>query len=183
MKLTVIALVVVVGSGSLARAEPALVAPSSYLEAGATAGADGAVDWIYSGLSLDGGVRVTQGAWIHGELGVLGRTGYGPINGDITLISPSADAYAVRLGPEWRRCNDDGSACFVGGFDVGYRTGLLEGFVLAPRASVDVGGDHVRVRLGVEATMASQPDADPDSDAVYLPDFGIGATAGVAYQW
>jgi hypothetical protein len=171
----------ILATTALAGAQPTLPEPSTYVMTGVTAGADAVLDWFYTGVDLEGGVRLSPTWWLHGEGNLVGRTGYGAINQGLTVVAPEDPVYGVRVGPEARVCDADGLTCVVAGVDVGYRTGMLQGVVVVPRGALEIGGDHLRFRIGVEASIGDTPH-DPDAD-LNLPDPGIGATAGIGYQW
>ena len=160
-----------------ASAQPA---PESYVSAGATIGADGKLDWLYSGVTVDAGYQLSTTWWLHGGLGVVGRTGYGAINQQITLITPSADSYEGRVGPEAHLCTSDGDWCAITGIDLGYRTSELHGLVVAPHVGLDVGGSKLRFRPSVVLEVGGPVDS---SEGPSLPDVGLGFTGAVAYQW
>jgi hypothetical protein len=152
--------------------------PDGYVSAGATIGLDGVLDWLYTGLTVDAGTKLGPIMWLHGAVGVVGRTGYGAINQSITLIRPKADAYEGRLGLEAHLCTSDGTWCAIMGGDLGDRTNRLSGLFVASHAGLDVGGSNLRFRPSVVVEIGS-----PFADEAPVPDIGIGLTAAVAYQW
>ncbi len=160
--------------GTIAHAEP-----NAYVGAGGSAGVDGAIDWIYSGWSLDAGYRVEPTLWLHANVSMVGRSGYGTTN-DLTLMSPKPEWYAARLGLETHRCRT-GALCIYAGIDGGFRTGNLDGWIIVPRLGLDVGGDALRFRAGAELLVSHV--SRGDDDGAFLPDAGLGMTASVVYQW
>ncbi|MDB4953628.1 MAG: hypothetical protein JWO36_1197 [Myxococcales bacterium] len=185
--LTALGLLCVSVAAPIAHAEPSLTAssrevasePKTYVAAGVALGADGTLDWLYSGAQIEAGYRLSTTWWLHGDVGVMGRSGYGTVQ-RITLMAPSADAYEARLGPEARRCNSTGAACLVGGVDLGYRTGELAGLVVAPRVGLDVGSRKLRFRPAIELQVGGPID---NREGPSIPDVGIGFTTAIAYQW
>jgi hypothetical protein len=164
----------------ISAAASAQPAPDSYVSAGTTLGIDGKLDWLYSGVTIDAGTKLSPAWWLHAAVGVVGRTGYGAINQSITLITPSADAYEGRVGPEAHLCTSNGTWCAITGADLGYRTNRLHGLVVAPHVGLDVGGSNFRFRPSVVLEVGGPVDTD---EGPPIPDVGLGFTAAVAYQW
>jgi hypothetical protein len=158
----------------------------AYVSAGASVGADSAVDWMYAGFGADAGLRLSQHWWLHGAAAAYGRVGYGTVN-DVTVMSPSEHVYEGRLGFEARGCHSTG-LCYFGGADAGYRVGTsagesLDGTTVVLRSGLDIGigSGGLRFRPGVDVHLSGQPaNADP---AVPLPAFGIGVTTALAYAF
>ena len=153
--------------------------PTTYVAAGLSLGVDGAVDWLYSGWSLDGGYRIGDTLWVHANVSMVGRSGYGTTN-HLTIQSPVLEWYAARLGLETHRCHT-AALCVVAGVDGGLRSGALDGWQVVPRLGLDTGGVHLRFRATAELLIGNYN--DPSGDGEGIPDFGIGVTAGVGYQW
>jgi hypothetical protein len=154
--------------------------PTNYVSAGATIGLDGTLDWLYTGVTVDAGTKLGPTMWLHGALGVVGRTGYGAINQSITLITPKADAYEGRIGLEAHLCTSDGTWCGIMGGDLGDRTNRLSGLFVATHVGLDVGGPNLRFRPSVVIEVGGPVDTD---EGPPIPDIGLGFTAAVAYQW
>jgi hypothetical protein len=183
---SLIAIACVLTATSIASAQPGMTsvaaesAPTTtttYVSVGTVVGVDGELDWLYSGLAIDGGYRLGPTWWIHGDLSVVGRTGYGTTQ-NMTIIMPSADAYEARLGPEARGCRSD-VLCGFAGVDIGYRTGRLQGLVVASRLGLDIGG-RVRFRPGIELAIGGPVNTE---EGPPIPNLSLGVTAAVAYQW
>lgn len=151
--------------------------PEGYVSAGVAVGADSEVDWIYTSAAIDAGYRLDDTWWLHGNLSRVGRTGFGTTN-DITLVSPRREWDAIRIGVETQRCTTDGALCGFVGADAGVRIGPLDGWLVVPRAGLDVGG-QLRLRAGVELLVGKAH--DPEGDAPF--DLGLGLTIAAVYQW
>jgi len=138
-------------------------------------------------LAIDASWRTSEGPWwLRGEvaLGVAGGIDEG-----------GGSAYELRAGIEHRqlRC---GRACFYYGIDAAIaRHDLRDGSyelqltsVLAiPRSGIDIGGDRVRFRIGLELPFGiareheHDPGAMPPLDATSTPfTFGFGFTTALA---
>jgi hypothetical protein len=156
---------------------PQSSAPRAYVSAGLEAGADSAVDWVYGGTALEGGYHLRGAWWLHGEAGVLGRTGSGPTN-NLMLTMPTDNGYNGRIGAEARGCS---WACWYGGADVGYRTGTARGAMFDLRGGIDLGTQNLRFRPGVEVLLSHAPNIDREVQLVPLA--AIGLTTAVAYVW
>jgi hypothetical protein len=152
--------------------EPAAAAPSAYLEGGAELGfAQGA---IVFGETVEGGVQLDHGPlWAHAMV-VTGSAG------GVDEIS-SGSILQLRAGVEARSCVENRIACFVGGVDAAYShtqymgdngdSDRAIGDLIIPRVGLDVGGNHLRFRPGIELGFDSK---GIDQGAV---------SAAVAYQW
>jgi len=164
--------------------------PDHYVQGGLMVGAAAPVAAPNLMVALEGGGRWGTGpAWVHAAA-TWGATGddQGP-GGNLQL----------RAGLEGRACWWRDVACWVGGLDAGFQHGhwsdrddpahneSSSGLVLIPRAGVDVGGRHLRVRAGLELDYGflTQREANPatDNKAIRSGIVGIEANLGVAYQW
>jgi hypothetical protein len=97
----------------------------------------------------------------------------------------------LRTGIEGRRCTASRRACGIIGVDLGVQrfhemyydhgAGIpdmtRDQVVVVPRALLDAGGAHVRVRVGVEGAKFVT------GTAAGGPDGYVALVAGVAYQW
>ena len=85
--------------------------------------------------------------------------------------------FEARAGLELRGCVWNGIACVVGGADLGWiHEGMSAGAALdatavIPRAGLDVGGDQLRFRPGVELALGNNQYRN------------AAMTVAVAYQW
>lgn len=122
---------------------------------------------------------------VHGELGAIGRAGYGTTT-NLTLMLPHAPTYEARAGLEAHGCHST-AVCAYAGADVGYRastgndnnTGTGEGIVVVPRAGLDIAlGEHLRFRPGIELRLTNAP---ASSEVPLAP--GLGITAAVSYRF
>jgi hypothetical protein len=157
--------------------------PSLYLSAGASFGVDDAADWVAGGAAISAGYRLTDTLWIRGRLDTGARMGYGAVNQSITLVAPEQAHVDALVGLETRRCSSP-ELCLVAGSDAGYRSADSRygaGVEFVPRIGLDVGGDHLRFRPAIEATVAWL--GGFDTEIGILPALGIGASMAVAYQW
>ena len=167
----------------LVAAAPAPALPSLYLSAGASFGAEDAADWVAGGAAIAGGYRLTDTLWVRGRVDFAARMGYGAVNQSVTLVAPEQAHVDVLVGLETRRCTNP-SLCLIAGTDGGYRSADSKygaGVEFVPRVGLDVGGDHLRLRPAIEATVAWI--GDFDHEVGILPSLGIGASLAVAYQW
>ena len=177
---------ILLASLALSATASAEVADRGYVSLGIASGAGYTVDWLYAGLQLEGAYRVSDLWYVHGEVGELGRAGYGTTQ-HLTLMVPGSPTYEARAGFEARSCHSRG-LCGYAGFDVGYRVstgmdnndGTGAGVVVVPRAGIDVGlgSGGLRFRPGVELRATS---ASETSDAPFA--LGLGITAALAYQF
>ena len=176
---------------SVARAEPGIATTHStsseadtlYVSVGAAVGVDAAMDWLYTGLALEGGSRLSSTWWLHGGVSIASRTGWGTPS-HMTVVSPTQiDSYGVRVGPEARRCWQGGAVCAVAGVDVGMRAieryHKLSGLVLVHRIGLDLGSANLRFRPMVELALGPTD----SSEGPPVPDPAIGLTMSFAYQW
>jgi len=183
-------IVLSIGSAATVHAEPPAAEPATadrgYVSLAGASGAGYTVDWLYAGLELEGGYRVSDRWYVHGEVGELGRAGYGTTQ-DFTLMAPRTPTYEARVGLEARGCHSI-VLCGYAGVDAGYRVstgmdnnyGTGEGVVVVPRAGLDIGlgSRDLRFRPGVELRITNPPSS---SDAPLA--LGIGATAALAYRF
>ena len=168
-------------STTIASAQPSLTesapAPTSdehayYVQAGAELG--GAQGAVFLAPTIEAGVRLGSGPlWAHGMILSGGA-------GEIDEANTTGTILQVRGGVEARTCSASRIACASAGIDVGYShaqvmaedwTDKWSGGMLIPRVGLDVGGDHLRVRPGVEVGFDSKGWNQ------------LGLTAAVAYQW
>jgi hypothetical protein len=165
-----------------ARAEPP-VDHTAYVEGGVTGGfAFGPGLAVYGAGTVEGGARLNTGPlWLHGFVaeGVLaGIDGYG-----MTL---SSNYLQLRGGLEARRCTGGRIVCVGGGIDAGYRRERLvamddgirdDSIIVVPRATLDLGGGHLRFRTSFEITV--------NRSFTYSGSYGggPGVTTGLAYAW
>lgn len=181
MKQSLCIATVLIATTSLAGAEPSVEPARAYVAAGLSTGVGSAVDWLYGGSVIDGGYRLDETWWIHGQLGAIGRIGYGTTQ-SFELVRPEAYLYSAQIGAEARGCHSAALCGYAGG-DVGYQIGTLrgvsrDGVVVAPRLGLDVGSRNLRFRPGVEMPMSRSA---PMEEAPLM--LGIGVTTTVAYQW
>jgi hypothetical protein len=183
MSQRLVILLLVLSAGTV-HADPA-PADRGYVSVGVASGAGYTVDWLYAGLQLEGGYRLSDRWYAHGEAGVLGRSGYGTTQ-DLTLMVPREPTYEARAGLEARGCHSS-ALCGYAGMDAGYRVstgmdnnyGTGEGVVVVPRAGLDLGlSRDLRFRPGVELRLTNGP---ASSDAPFA--VGIGASAALAYRF
>jgi hypothetical protein len=89
----------------------------------------------------------------------------------------------VRAGVEHQRCSSSGAVCHLVGLDIGFQASTWEkenmrerhnGPLIAPRLGLDLGGDHLRLRLAIEARGYAS------SAGGAIP--GLGVSAGLAYR-
>jgi hypothetical protein len=171
--------------GDTAPIATASTLPSTYVSLGGAIGVGGAVDWLYGGTQVEGGYRLTDTLWVRGRLDRAARIGYGAINQSVTVISPEHPHTDAMLGIETRRCHDD-AVCLVAGADAGYRfadDNFEGGFTIVPRVGLDLGGRHLRVRPGVEASASFIRQRVGEPELAGMPALGIGFTTEVAYEW
>jgi hypothetical protein len=119
------------------------------------------------------GTRLAGAWWGHGSLR-LGQAGD---------AEGSGGHFEVRVGAEHQACNASGAVCRVVGLDLGFQASTWEkedmhekhnGPLVAPRLGLDVGGDHLRLRLALEAR------AYVSATGGAIP--GLGVSAGLAYR-
>jgi hypothetical protein len=177
---------------SVAQAQPSPTAPSKvtaaqYVETDLVVGGTAPVAGPSIVLAAQGGYRLSQALWLHGEVS------YGDARDD----QGRGPAEQLHAGLEGRTCIVHGVLCGIAGADLGYQHGswtsdrratdmeTVDALVVVPRAGVDVGGDHVRMRLGVETDLALAG-RHRDTAGTMSPTnvvTGIGLGLGVAYQW
>jgi hypothetical protein len=122
------------------------------------------VFYVTAAVSVGGiGVRGTQGYGGPGfDLAAAGRYGDWWFRGALTEMAMNDDGKLTmpRIGIE-RRTYDNPNASAFGGIDVGYLSGedavedtsgstTLRGPVVMPRGGVEIGGEHVRVRIELD---------------------------------
>ena len=128
-------------------------------------------------IALDAGAEVgtrLAGPWSgHGSLRV----------GQAGDSEGSGGHFELRVGAEHQRCGASGAVCHLVGLDLGFQASTWEkedmhekhnGPLIAPRLGLDVGGDHLRLRLALEARgyVSAAGGAIP----------GLGVSAGLAYR-
>ena len=169
---------------ALAFAQPALTAttePSdadtgNYLQLGAVVGVlrsnSANTGAFYGAIPLEGGYHLHDSSlWLHGQVAL------GTLAG---IDEPAFDSsyFEARGGIEARRCVLAGKACVVGGVDLGVRREYLMSYdhidatnvVIVPRAGLDVGSDHFRLRPSLELALGTDG-------------FGVGLSLAAAYVW
>jgi hypothetical protein len=165
--------------------------PSRYVQAGLMVGAATPVVAPNLMAAVDGGFRLGGGpAWLHTALS-WGSTGddQGP-----------GSNLQLRAGIEGRTCWWHDRTCTVGGIDAGYQRGRwsdrndpthnesVNALVAIPRLGVDLGGRHLRARMGLELDVALAAERNVNPSTGNRSDtspgiVGIEMNAGVAYQW
>ncbi|MBL8623102.1 MAG: hypothetical protein JNK64_17430 [Myxococcales bacterium] len=119
------------------------------------------------------GTRLAGPWWGHGSLRV----------GQAGDSEGSGSHFELRVGAEHQGCNVTGSVCHLVGLDLGFQASTWEkedmherhnGPLIAPRLGLDLGGDHLRLRLALEARgyVSAAGGAIP----------GLGLSAGLAYR-
>ncbi len=185
-------ILLVVATSSLAEAQPALSTPAQrdpaqYLETDLMVGGAAPVAGLNALVAVQGGYRLWHNLWLHGE------AGYGHAQDD----QGGGSNMQLHAGLESRPCIVRGIVCAVVGADLGYAQGSwvsdlardqmesVSALVAVPRLGLDLGGDHVRVRLGIEADVAlaghHREIGGMEAAAGSLVALGLGL--GVAYQW
>jgi hypothetical protein len=148
-------------------------ADSTYLQVGTLLGGDGEVG--LAGLTVEGGHRMSNRLWLHGEIDGGGTF--------VVLDSGHGTFAQLRVGPETRGCTSR-RFCVIGGIDAAVRYTDFHGesvfgdrmevnsaaVAAIPRIQLDIGG-AIRVRPGVELSVDSNGHA------------GGAATFGLAYTW
>ncbi|HEX7840455.1 MAG TPA: hypothetical protein VF469_23410 [Kofleriaceae bacterium] len=143
-----------------------------------------------SGLALAG----LDGTWRHGAdtwLHVM-------VAGGVPFVEVTGSAAEVRVGLEHRR-QDCLRGCLYGGIDLAYVDADViddpgethaRGLLVIPRGGIDVGGDAVRFRLGIELLLGGARVRERLPDLVVPMDTtatrfvgGFALTAGVAAQF
>ena len=178
-----------VAATSVASAEPLSVgatttpeatqAPSTYLATGVTLGGVGA--HTAAGFSADIGEHLYRSLWLH--VGAATAD-------DGQLLAGSGHYTQVHAGLEVSSCQRGDRVCGYVGGDVGYAQsqytaassgGEFAGLSLGPtemsesqsgaigvlRAGLDIGGEHLRWRPGVEAVIAGPSEAAVTQSLVY----------------
>ena len=194
LKQTLVIASLLIASSAVAHADPSEpnYQPTSYVEVGGALGIDAGF-LPYGAGSLSVGRRVDESpVWFHGGV-MLGGGSAGNLGDAFGAILCSAEdddggcsdssqpnatyLFEARAGLELRGCVWNGVACLMAGADVGWvHEGMSSGpaldtAVTIPRVGLDLGGDHLRFRPGVELAFGSN-------------DYRNGAvTAAVAYQW
>jgi len=176
---TLLGIAFVVGSTSLVHAQPSLTASVTpdkpeqlYVQGGLTAGGDDIVG-LYAAYTLEGGYRLNDSPlWAHAMF-VAGK------GGGVDETVYDSYLWQLRGGIEARGCVAS-AICAVAGVDAGLRHEMLMAeydsrratdAIVAPRVGLDIGTRHFRLRPGLEMQFDRTGFA------------GVGATAGVAYQW
>jgi hypothetical protein len=181
---------------SLLVASAAHAEPTQWVAASVMFGAaEPVVDGYNAMAAVDGGYRLTELLWAHAGVAYgtsIDRFGQHVPNGGRNSL--------VRGGAAARWCA--GSAvCGEAGVDLGVQHGTWSGTVYSPtviggvtevdtdtalvaipRIGLDVGGDTLRARLGLEADAALASSSSGMSTAAHGI-VGIELVAGVAYQW
>lgn len=156
-------------------AAPAPQAPAQfYLEFGAAAGVG---IGLYAAAAGELGYRPGGGSLsIHAVIQVGSVPVYGPLDESVT----SSGYLALRVGVEERGCERRGVWCAFASTDIGYlhqhamtRSGHSDERVaiIVPRVGLDAGGSAVRVRVGVETSLARHNWET------------LGLAAGIAFNW
>lgn len=164
--------------GLTARVDAAAPAPQAYVSVGGMAGMDG---FLSAQVAAEAGYHLNGALWLHGLAatgGVGDDQGSGPVS-------------QARGGVEARTCRASGIACAYAGLDVGYQNmsweshdGMVEHHsdaIANLRVGVDVGGQHVRVRSGLETYQLIAGDDIPNHAPGAV--MGLDLNLGVAYQW
>lgn len=156
-------------------------APETYVAVGAMLGMDELLD---GQVAVDGGYHLRGSLWAHALVGtgIVGDDqGGGPV-------------HQGRFGIEARRCTaPKGLLCGYTGVDLGYQTATWhsnegnsmdehhDDAIGVVRAGLDIGGDHVRVRPGVELyDLLVGSDTYSHAPGMIM---GLNATLAVAYRW
>jgi hypothetical protein len=191
-----IAVALLAWSASPAVAQTAVVAvvpgsPGRYLQAGGMIGAAAPVVGLNLMAAFDGGLRLGDGgAWVHAAVS------YGALGDD---QGPGSNGQ-LRGGIEGRACVWNGAACGVDGIDIGYQRGRWadrddpshnessDALVAIPRLGLDVGGESLRARIGIEidyAVIARQERQSPSGGTSHVSPrlVGVELGAGIGYQW
>jgi hypothetical protein len=131
---------------SVAQAQPSLTAPSKvtatqYVETDLVVGGTAPVAGPSIVLAAQGGYRLSQALWLHGEVS------YGDARDD----QGRGPAEQLHAGLEGRTCIVHGVLCGIAGADLGYQHGswtsdrratdteTVDALVVVPRVGVDVG--------------------------------------------
>lgn len=167
--------------GLTASVAPA-AAPADYVSVGAMFGGDGFLD---GQIAVEGGHHLQGAWWLHG----LAATG---LVADDQGGGPIAQA---RAGIEARTCTAPKRLlCAFGGADVGHQTITWHSHegssmdehhddaIASLRAGLDLGGDNLRLRPGLE-TYHVLYGSDVTNGHAPLSLIGFNLTLGVAYQW
>jgi hypothetical protein len=188
----ILSVVLMVATSSLAEAQPALSTPvqqdpAQYLETDLMIGGAAPVAGLNALVAVQGGYRLWHGLWLHGE------AGYGHAQDD----QGGGNNMELHAGLESRPCIARGIVCAVVGADLGYAHGAwvsdraqdqmesVTALVAVPHLGLDLGGDHVRVRLGIEAdvTLAGHHREIGGMEGAAGSLVALGLGLGVAYQW
>jgi len=174
---------------STAHADPAPEA-TRYLQTSVLVGGAAPVVGPNALLAVDGGYRLgSSPLWFHAV------AAYGPAADD---QGTGSDEH-LRVGVEARACRRDGLACAMVGLDAGAQQGVwrssdadrtetVTSVVVVPRIGVDAGGEHIRVRAGLElaegiARNETVHMAGTDTTSTGSGPTGIELGLGIAYQW
>lgn len=159
---------------SLAAADEASPPPATTSQTYVSALTSASVDqFIAFDAGAEVGTRLAPAWWGHGSLRV----------GQAGDAEGSGGHFELRAGAEHQRCSASGAVCRLVGLDVGFQASTWEkenmhekhnGPLIAPRLGLDLGGDHLRLRLAIEARayVSAAGGAVP----------GLGLSAGLAYR-
>jgi hypothetical protein len=159
---------------SLAYADDASPPPAAASQTYVSALTSASVDqFIAFDVGAEVGTQLAPAWWGHGSLRV----------GQAGDAEGSGSHLELRVGAERLGCNASGAVCRLVGLDLGFQASTWEkedmrekhdGPLIAPRLGLDLGGDHLRLRLAIEAR------AYVSAAGGTVP--GLGLSAGLAYR-